>query len=138
MTSSISDHLIPHLPQRLFFLFPLVIRQREADAFAQLRGRDFRGRVKDERPIAVELKSAREHFAKGVDERRLAMEVHGVLAGLRLDLIDADQAAAARCGREVARLAPLQGFFQMAHASSVLRGGENQRAKFQDFIANFR
>lgn len=59
------------------------------------------------------------------------MEIHRVLVGGGFHLIDPDRAAASLPGREIARLAPFQGFLQGADAFGSLCGVKDQAPQRQ-------
>jgi hypothetical protein len=59
---------------------------------SQRSGRKFRCRVEQDAAVADEIQLATLYFLESVDERRLAVKVRGVFAGLRFHLINPDRA----------------------------------------------
>ena len=93
-----------------------MVSQRSLDTRRQLAGGHDVAFFKHDRPVSLELELVRIHRSKRVHERRLAVDVHGVLR--RPGLLPADPDRTSRPGLrgDVSRLAPFQGFLDFAHA----------------------
>ncbi len=110
-----------------------MIGQRQRHAVAQSRLGNLVLRVQQDAAVAAIAQFPRVQLAKGLDQIGLAVEIHRVLVGDRFHLVDPDRAAAFRLRREIARLAPFQGFLQCADALGGLCGVEDQAPQRQQF-----
>src|SRR3954462_9775593 len=86
-------------------LLPRMIRQRQRDAVAQRRLGQFLAGVEQNAAVAA-IAQFRIALAKRLDQIGLAVEIERVPAGFRLQLVDADRAAALALGGEIAWLPP--------------------------------
>ena len=91
-----------------------MIGQRQRHAVAQRRFGNLVLCIQQDAAVTAKAQFLRVQLAKGFDQVGLAVEIHRVLVGGGFHLIDPDRAAAFRLGREIAWLAPFQGFLQCA------------------------
>ena len=108
--------------------FPLVqmIGQRKRDTMTKRRLIDPVFGAQEDASVAAVTPFVGIEFAEGRDKIGLTVEVdRNLFAG---DMIDADGAAAFGFRREIAGLAPLQGFLDPADARRGFGGSEDQPA----------
>jgi len=102
-----------------------MIGQRQRHTVTQRRFGEFVRGIEQNAAIAA-IAQLRIKLAECLDQIGLAVEINRILIGDRSDAVDPDRAAAFGLWREIARLAPFQGFLQRADALGGPCGVEDQ------------
>ena len=115
-----------------------MIGQRSGDARCRCVCWDDLGIIEDDGTVPLELEAIWKAQSKGLDQIRVAVEVHCVLLGIRLPARDTNRSPVFGAGRDVGRLAPLERLLQLAHSIRSGRRREDEFAQSQKIAAQRR
>jgi hypothetical protein len=114
-----------------------VVCQRQGNTMAQLLYGYFVISIENDASVSFVFEFVSKYFLEGIDQRGLAVKIHGVPTNLGFYPVDPDGASTFRFRRNIAGLPPLKSLVQLPDPVRGQRRIENQSAEKQQFFPGF-